>query len=92
MGLAAELALKNISNYQDIQKLRDYMEAEMRQHSNQVTIYGEKSSRVGNTCNVGLHGIPAQTQMMALDLDGISVSSGSACSSDAKYYFPSKRW
>ena len=53
----------------------------MRQHSNQVTIYGEKSSRVGNTCNVGLHGIPAQTQMMALDLDGISVSSGSACSS-----------
>jgi cysteine desulfurase len=57
------------------------METRMHQISNHVKIYGENAPRVGNTCNVGLQGVPAQTQMMALDLDGIAVSSGSACSS-----------
>lgn len=83
MGLAAEIALKNITHYVEIEKLRDYMEAEMHKVSNKITIYGEDAPRVGNTCNVGIKGMPAQTQMMALDLDGIAVSSGSACSSGA---------
>lgn len=81
MGLAAELALQNMPAYADIQKLRDEMELRMRKISNTITIYGDKSPRIGNTTNVGLPGVPAQTQMMALDLDGIAVSSGSACSS-----------
>lgn len=83
MGLAAELALKNMPAYADIQKLRDEMETRIRKISNAITIYGDKSPRVGNTTNVGLPSVPAQTQMMALDLDGIAVSSGSACSSGA---------
>lgn len=81
MGLAAELALENMSHYEDIQKMRDDLEQEIRQISNTAIIYGSNAARVGNTTNVGLSGMPAQTQMMALDLDGISVSSGSACSS-----------
>jgi len=81
MGLAAELALKQMPDYTEIQKLRDDMEAQMRQISNEIIIYGGNAPRVGNTCNVGLNGVPAQTQMMALDLEGIAVSSGSACSS-----------
>lgn len=81
MGLAAELALKNIPHYAEIQKLRDHMEAEMHKISNKITIYGQNAPRVGNTCNIGIKDMPAQTQMMALDLDGIAVSSGSACSS-----------
>ena len=83
MGLAAALALKNMPHYNDIQKLRDDMETQIRQISNSAIIYGEKSPRVGNTSNIGLPGVPAQTQVMALDLDGIAVSSGSACSSGA---------
>lgn len=81
MGLAAKIAKENIEHYGDLTKLRDDMEARMRTFSNKLTIYGEAAPRVGNTCNVGLSGIPAQTQLMALDLDGIAVSSGSACSS-----------
>jgi len=83
MGLAAELVLKNISHYKKIEKLRDDMERQMRDISSQITIYGSDAPRVGNTCNVGVAGLPAQTQMMALDLDGVAVSSGSACSSGA---------
>ncbi|CAG0902364.1 unnamed protein product [Cyprideis torosa] len=81
MGLAAELALKNLDHYAALEKMRDHMEKQIHQISNSAIIYGENAPRVGNTCNVGLPGVPAQTQMMALDLDGISVSSGSACSS-----------
>lgn len=91
MGLAAEYAFKNISHYIDIQKLRDDMERQIGEIVDQasrpsacghgVVIYGQSAPRVGNTTNVGLAGMPAQTQMMALDLDGIAVSSGSACSS-----------
>lgn len=83
MGLAAELALQNISHYSDIQKLRDYLETEIRKISNKAIIYGANAPRVGNTCNVGLPDLPAQTQMIAMDLEGIAVSSGSACSSGA---------
>ncbi len=81
MGLAAQMASDNMAHYNEIQKLRDNMEAKIRQISSSITIYGATAPRVGNTCNVGLKGVPAQTQMMALDLDGIAVSSGSACSS-----------
>ena len=81
MGLAAEIAKNNIDTYADIQKLRDHLEAEIKKISNKAVIYGENAPRVGNTCNVGLPGVPAQTQMMQLDLEGIAVSSGSACSS-----------
>lgn len=81
MGLAAELALKHMPHYKEIQKLRDYLESEIHKISNKAIIYGENAPRVGNTSNIGLPSVPAQTQMMMLDLDRIAVSSGSACSS-----------
>ncbi len=81
MGLAAKMALENIKSYEETIKLRDHLESEIHKISNKAVIYGENAPRVGNTCNVGLPDTPAQTQMMQLDLDGIAVSSGSACSS-----------
>ncbi|MEM9468580.1 MAG: cysteine desulfurase family protein [Pseudomonadota bacterium] len=81
MGLAAEIAKAQMKNYETITELRDYLEQQVRSFTNKVVIYGETASRVGNTSNIGLNGMEAQTQLMALDLDGIAVSSGSACSS-----------
>jgi cysteine desulfurase len=83
MGLAAAMAKQNLSHYTALTKLRDDMEARLRSLSNNLTLYGQNAPRVGNTTNVGLKGMPAQTQLMSLDLDGIAVSSGSACSSGA---------
>lgn len=83
MGLAAQIAMDNIENYQKIGLMRDEMEKRLKSISDKIVIYGEDAPRICNTSNIGIPDLSAQTQMMALDLDGISVSSGSACSSGA---------
>jgi cysteine desulfurase len=46
-----------------------------------AVIFGEGADRVGNTLNFAIPGLKNSVAMMGLDLKGISVSSGSACSS-----------
>jgi len=64
-----------------IEKMRDDLEKRLCEIAPDAVIHGRSAPRVQNTTNIGVSGLPAQMQMMALDLDGISVSSGSACSS-----------
>ena len=42
---------------------------------------GAGAERVPNTSNLRFHGIPSEILLGALDLDGVAVSAGSACSS-----------
>lgn len=44
-------------------------------------IYGQAAPRLPNTTYIGMPGVSAETQLMALDLAGFAVSTGSACSS-----------
>ncbi len=46
-----------------------------------LVIFGKEMQRLANTTCFALAGIKAETALISLDLDGISVSSGSACSS-----------
>jgi cysteine desulfurase len=46
-----------------------------------AAMFGADAPRVANTLNVAMPGVKAETQVMALDLAGIGVSAGSACSS-----------
>ena len=47
----------------------------------EAVIFGAAAERLANTSNFALPGLPAETALMALDLDGVMMSSGSACSS-----------
>lgn len=47
----------------------------------QITIFGTGVARLPNTTCFAVAGIAAETALIALDLDGVAVSSGSACSS-----------
>jgi len=53
----------------------------VRALSNKVVVVGADRPRLPNTSCLALPGRKAETQLMALDLAGIAVSAGSACSS-----------
>jgi cysteine desulfurase len=56
-------------------------EEAMRNIAPDLVTFGEKADRIGNVSNFAVPGLKASVAMMGLDLKGISVSSGSACSS-----------
>ena len=53
----------------------------MRNMAPDLVLFGERAERIGNTSNFAVPGLKNSVAMMGLDLAGISVSSGSACSS-----------
>ena len=61
--------------------LRDRIEAGLREMSTGIVIFGERAERLPNTLAFADPSLRAETALMALDLSGIAVSSGSACSS-----------
>jgi cysteine desulfurase len=61
--------------------LRDRFETGLKQVMPEAVIFGTAANRLSNTSNFALPGIMAETALMALDLDGVMLSSGSACSS-----------
>jgi cysteine desulfurase len=61
--------------------LRDRLEAGVRLATPQAVIFGTGACRLPNTTLFVVPGIKAETAIIAFDLNGIAVSSGSACSS-----------
>ena len=53
----------------------------MRNMAPDLVVFGEKADRIGNVSNFAVPGLKNSVAMMGLDLKGISISSGSACSS-----------
>jgi len=56
------------------------LEEEMRRHVPEVSIFGDEADRLPNTTCAAVPGIAADLLLMRLDLAGIAVSAGSACS------------
>ena len=81
MGLAAELAAQNLDRFAAIATIRDKIETVLADTAPELIIYGKNANRVANTTSLCLPGIGSETQLMAMDLAGIAVSNGSACSS-----------
>ena len=80
-GIAAELADRELENAARLADLRDELERRMIAGHVRAVLFGTKAPRLANTTCVALPGVSAETQVMALDLAGVSVSAGSACSS-----------
>jgi cysteine desulfurase len=78
-GFAA--ALRATEEPDRMTALRDRLEAELRAAAPNVTVFAEAGPRLANTTCFALPGLEAETALMAFDLAGIAVSSGSACSS-----------
>jgi cysteine desulfurase len=80
LAKAAELALQRLpADAQRIAPLRDAFEAQLAQHCPDLTFNAQNTPRLWNTSNVTFPSSDAETLLMALDLEGICASSGSAC-------------
>jgi cysteine desulfurase len=82
MGVAARLAVQKLDGEAvRLARLRDRLEAGILAAVPGTAVNGAGSSRVPNTSNISFERIEAESLLIALDLEGIAVSTGSACSS-----------
>ena len=82
LGAAATLAAgKLTTEAARLSALRDRLENEVLAVIPQTAVNGARDRRVPNTTNISFGGIEAESLLIALDLEGVAVSTGSACSS-----------
>jgi cysteine desulfurase len=82
MGVAARLAKgKLTAEGARVAALRDRLEAGILERVPGTIVNGARSPRVPNTTNISFDGVEAESLLIALDLEGFAVSTGSACSS-----------
>jgi cysteine desulfurase len=84
LGRAAELARQNlVADSERITALRDRLEGALLAAIPSVRVNGDRAQRVSNTSNLTFAGAGGEALLIALDLQGVAVSTGAACSSGA---------
>jgi cysteine desulfurase len=85
LGKAAELAIKSFRNGEDREMvaLRDRLETAILQSVDSAGVNGQGAPRVPNTSNIYFDYIEGEALIISLDLKGLAVSTGAACSSGA---------
>jgi cysteine desulfurase len=80
-GAAAVAAAGELDQVGRLAQWRDRLEREALAGRSDAVVFGAAGPRLPNTSCLGLPGLSSETQVMALDLAGVAVSAGAACSS-----------
>src|SRR5262249_7636530 len=80
-GAAAAAAVRDLENLGALADLRHGLDKGIKAAAPDAVLFGADAARLPNTTYVALPGVSAETQVMTLDLAGVSVSAGAACSS-----------
>ena len=85
LGKAAELTIEGFERGDDkkMSSLRDRLQQGIRAQVEEAGVNGDGAPRVPNTTNIYFDHIEGESLVIALDLKGLAVSTGSACSSGA---------
>jgi len=85
LGKAAELAVQAFERGEDekMSALRDRLQQGIIAQVEDAGINGEGAPRVPNTSNIYFDHVEAESMVISLDLKGLAVSTGAACSSGA---------
>ncbi len=82
LGVAARHAAATMADAAPrVAALRDQLEAAILRDIRGTAVNGSPDTRVPNTTNISFDGIEAESLLIALDLEGVAISTGSACSS-----------
>ncbi len=79
-GAAARAAREGLTDFARLGRWRERIENRLRQHADS-RVYGFGAPRLANTSCLTMPGVEAETQVIQLDLAGVAVSAGAACSS-----------
>jgi cysteine desulfurase len=80
MAAAAEFVERDREQEQERERnLRDQLWQEISAQISPVVLNGDAHRRLANTLNISLPALDSETMLMALDLEGVCASSGSAC-------------
>jgi cysteine desulfurase len=82
-GKACELAQNRLTsaNASTISSLRDHFLSLVSHRISGVEVFGDLKNSLPNTLNLGFEGVDGDTLLISLDMAGVAVSTGSACSS-----------
>ncbi|MBL7068645.1 MAG: cysteine desulfurase NifS [Candidatus Omnitrophica bacterium] len=82
IGKAAELAGKNMAREAArIRDLRDRLQEGIEKSIKEVRLNGHPARRLPNTCNISFEYLEGESIILNLDMEGVAVSTGSACTS-----------
>src|SRR3984893_4214112 len=76
---AASAAMDSLADYGRVRQLRDSLEASLVAAAPDAIVIGAAAPRLPNTSAIALPGVAAETQVIALDLDGVKIRAGAAC-------------
>ena len=82
-GKACEMAIKRFSALEisRVAKLKDYFYNKVYEMIPGTELFGDMQNSLPNTLNLGFAGVEGDTLLIAMDMEGVAVSTGSACSS-----------
>lgn len=82
LGTACELARRNLAEgSKKIAALRDHLQARIMEKIPSVRLNGHAEKRLPGTLNISIEGVEGETLLIQCDLNGIALSTGSACAS-----------
>jgi len=84
VGLAVAMELANAereAHWKELEVLRDRLEAALLARVPDALVHGRTAKRAPHILNVSVPGTDSESLLMALDLQGVACSSGSACQS-----------
>lgn len=80
-GEVAKLAPSVLAMQKKVEAIRDRLEQKLSEEIQGIEFVGSQEPRVPNTTNIFFSDLKAQSLLMNLDIEGVEVSTGSACSS-----------
>ncbi len=84
LGVASKIAIEEMENDQvKIRNLRDGLLQNLKQDIDDIKLNGSIENMLGNTLNLSILGAQGESLAMNLDIEGVAVSTGSACSEGA---------